>query len=96
MLMSDKVYDFLSKFQRWLPALGAFYLGLCKVWDLPLGSEVNETIVLIATLLATTLEIATVNYHKAMNEESLSEDEMRPEDEINLDEVIHQAEEGQG
>lgn len=65
--MSNRVYDILTKVQRWLPALGAFYLGLCKVWDLPLGSQVNETIVLIATLLAATLEISTAQYHKRIS-----------------------------
>jgi len=65
--MSNKLYDVISKIQRWLPALGAFYLGLCKVWGLPLGSELNQTIALIATLLAATLEISTVQYHKRQN-----------------------------
>lgn len=92
--MSNKVYDFLSKFQRWLPALGVFYLGLTKIWDLPLGDEVNQTIVLIATLLATTLEIATVQYHKAMQE--VAEDEERPEDEVNEDSVEHYMEDAEG
>ena len=65
MTMSNNTYDILSKIQRWLPALGAFYLGLCKVWGFAFGSEVNETIALIATLLAATLEISTVRYYKA-------------------------------
>lgn len=64
MKMSDKLYDILSKIQRWLPALGLAYLGLCKVWGLMYGSEVNETLVIIATLLATTLEISSANYFK--------------------------------
>lgn len=67
--MSDAFYDFLNKLQRWLPAGGAFYLGLCKVWNLPLGNEVNQTIVLVATLLATTLEIANGRYQEAKKEE---------------------------
>ncbi len=65
MTMSNTTYDILSKIQRWLPALGAFYLGLCKVWGFAFGSEVNETIALIATLLAATLEISTAKYYKA-------------------------------
>jgi len=62
--MSDRLYDILNKVQRWLPALGAFYLGLCEVWGAPFGNEVNKTIVLIAALIAATLEISTVQYHK--------------------------------
>ena len=64
--MSNKLYDIVSKILRWLPALGAFYLGLCKVWGLPLGSELNQTIALAAALLAATLEISTVQYHKRL------------------------------
>ena len=70
--MSNKVYDILSKIQRWMPALGVCYLGLCKIWGFPFGDEVNQTIVLIATLLGTTLEIATAQYLKAMKKTSES------------------------
>ena len=70
--MSNKVYDILSKLQRWMPALGVCYLGLCKIWGFPFGDEVNQTIVLIATLLGTTLEIATAQYLKAMKKTSES------------------------
>ena len=65
MKMSNTIYDILSKIQRWLPALGAFYLGLCKVWSFPFGSEVNETIALAAALLAATLEISSARYYAA-------------------------------
>lgn len=61
--MSNKVYDIVNKIQRWLPAAGLFYIGISKVWNLPLGDEVNQTIVLVATLMATTLEIATNQYN---------------------------------
>ena len=63
-MLNNLTYDILSKIQRWLPALGAFYLGLCKVWGFGFGSEINETIALIATLLAATLEISSVEYFK--------------------------------
>lgn len=62
--MSDKLYDILNKIQRWLPALGIFYLALSTIWCLPYGDQINQTIVAIATLLATTLEIATGMYLK--------------------------------
>lgn len=63
MTMSNTTYDILSKIQRWLPALGAFYLGLCKVWGFMYGDEINQTIALAATLLAATLEISTARYY---------------------------------
>ena len=43
--MSNKVYDVLNKIQRWLPALGVFYLAISAIWHLPFGDEVNATIV---------------------------------------------------
>ena len=55
--------DILSKIRPWLPALGALYLGLCNGWGFLYGSEVNETIALIATLLATNQEISTARYY---------------------------------
>lgn len=62
--MSNALYDFLNKIQRWLPALGIFYVGLSAIWSLPYGNEVNKTIALIATLLATTLEIFSAEWYK--------------------------------
>lgn len=67
--MSNRLYDILSKIQRWLPALGVFYLAICKIWGLPWGGEVNDTIVAVATLLAATLEISSGRYYKAEREE---------------------------
>ena len=64
MKMKDTVYDVLSKIQRWLPSLGLFYLALTKIWNLPFGSQVNDTIVAIATLLAATLEVSSARYYK--------------------------------
>ena len=68
-LMSNKVYDILNKIERWLPALGVFYLALTKIWGLPLGNEINATIMAVATLLASTLEISTARYNQAIKAE---------------------------
>lgn len=62
--MSNTVYDILNKIQRWLPALGALYLGLCKIWGFLYGSEVNDTIALLATFMAMTLEIFSTKFYK--------------------------------
>lgn len=68
--MSNQLYDILNKIQRWMYALGAFYIGLCAVWGFPFGDEVNKTLALVATLLAATLEISTANYRKNQLEQS--------------------------
>ena len=70
--MSNRVYDVLSKVQRWLPALGVFYLGLCKIWGFPFADEVNQTIAALATLLGTLLEISTAQYLKQIKKTSES------------------------
>lgn len=62
--MSNTTYDILNKIQRWLPAVGVLYLGLCKIWGFAFGSEVNDTIVIVATFLATTLEIFSSKFYK--------------------------------
>ena len=63
-MFTNKAYDILSKIQRWLPSLGLFYLALTKIWNLPFGSQVNDTIVAVATLLAATLEVSSAKYFK--------------------------------
>lgn len=88
--LPDHVYDFLSKFQRWLPTIGVLYLGLCHIWGLGFGDEVNQTIAVIATFLASYLEICTGQYLK-----SQSADE-RPTDEVNEDIVSHEDVDGVG
>lgn len=57
--MSNKAYDIVNKIQRFLPAVGAFYLVLVEVWGLPYGDAINKTIVALATLLAVFLEVMT-------------------------------------
>ena len=68
--MSNRMYDILSKTQRFLPAIGLFYLAIAKIWDLPFGNEVNQTIVALATLLGTLLEISTAQYLKSIKKTS--------------------------
>ena len=62
--MNDKTYDILNKLQRWLVAVGVAYLGISAIWGLPYGDEINQTIVVIATLLATILEVSTTKWQK--------------------------------
>ena len=62
--MSDKAYDIINKAQRWLVALGVFYLAIAEIWNLPFANEINNTVVAVGTLLATILEIATTKWQK--------------------------------
>ena len=67
-MLSNKVYDILSKIQRWLPALGVFYVAIAKIWGFPWGNEINETIMALAALLAATLEVSSAKYYKTEGE----------------------------
>ena len=65
MKLSNETYDILKWIaQILLPALGTLYFALAKIWGLPYGNEINQTIILIATFLAGTLEVSTYFYHK--------------------------------
>ena len=70
-MLTNNIYDILSKIQRFLPALGIFYLALAQIWGLPFGDQINMTIAALATLLGTLLEVSTGLYlkNKEMNEE---------------------------
>lgn len=68
-MLTNNLYDVLSKIQRFLPALGVFYLALAQIWGLPFGDEINMTIAAIATLLGTALEISTGIYLKNKEKE---------------------------
>jgi len=68
--MSDKVYDLLSKIQRFLPALGIAVVGLCATYGWNWGSKAQDTIGIVATLLAAILEIFAAKYNAALKEAS--------------------------
>jgi hypothetical protein len=64
MKMSNKVFDIL----KWvaiicLPALATFTVVVCKIWGLPYGDEIAQTITALATLLGALLGVSTVQYH---------------------------------
>lgn len=67
--MSNKVYDILKYLTIVvLPALGALYSGLSKIWGLPYSDAIPETILCICTFLGAVLCISTAQYNKNNNE----------------------------
>lgn len=64
MSMSNKVYDILKYIaQIVLPALGALYFGLAKIWGFPYGTEIVGTIAVVDTFLGAILKISTDQYN---------------------------------
>lgn len=65
MTMSNKVYDVLKYIaQIVLPALGALYFALAKIWNFPYGTEVVGTIAAVDTFLGALLKLSSDQYHK--------------------------------
>ena len=66
MKLPDKVYDVL----KWLvvivlPAFGALYAGLSKIWPgIPYAEEIPATMTVICTFLGAVLCISTAQYNK--------------------------------
>lgn len=63
-MLNNKVYNVL----KWialvaLPALGALYFGLSKIWGFPYGEEIVGTISVIDTFLGALLGISTIQYN---------------------------------
>ena len=65
MIMSDKTYNIL----KWialvgLSAGGTLYGTLSKIWGLPYGAEVVETVVAVEFFLGAVLGISNIQYKK--------------------------------
>ena len=61
--MNDKLYDVL----KWvailfLPALATLVAVVFKIWDIPYGNEIAQTITALATFLGAILGISSLQY----------------------------------
>lgn len=65
MKLSNKVYDVLKWVaQILLPALGALYFGLARIWSLPYAEEIVGTITVVDAFLGALLGLSSVQYYK--------------------------------
>lgn len=63
--MTNKTYDILKFIaQIALPAVGALYFGLAKIWGFPYGEEIVGSIAVVDTFLGTLLGISSAQYNK--------------------------------
>jgi hypothetical protein len=65
MKRNDKLYDIL----KWvaiivLPALATLITVVFKVWNIPYGDEIAQTITAVATFLGAVLMVSTAQYKK--------------------------------
>ena len=71
MKMSNKMYDVLKYIALiLLPALGALYFALAKIWGFPYATEIVGTISAVDAFLGALLQISTNKY----NAEQLTEE----------------------
>lgn len=76
MKFSNSTFDFL----KWLclivlPALSTAVSIIFKIWGIPLGDEIAQTITAVAALIGACLGVSSVNYYKNDSIE-------RPDDEV--------------
>ena len=69
MTLKNSVYDKL----KWvaillLPSLATLVAVIFKIWNLPYGNEIAQTITALATFLGAILGISSVQYKRANNE----------------------------
>lgn len=65
MKLNNKLYDWL----KWiaillLPSLATLVAVIFKIWNLPYGNEIAQTITALATFLGAILGISSVQYKK--------------------------------
>ena len=65
MRLNDRLYDCL----KWiaillLPSLATLVAVIFKIWNLPYGNEIAQTITALATFLGAILGISSVQYKK--------------------------------
>ena len=70
-MLPNKVYDIL----KWvciimLPSSAVLVQAICKIWNLPYGTEIATTITAIATFIGALLMISNANYKKTLDEET--------------------------
>ena len=66
MKLSNGAYDALKWIAQYLlPASGALYFALAKIWNLPYGTEIVGTISALDTFLGVLLGLSSANYNKA-------------------------------
>lgn len=74
--MSDKVYNTLKNIALIvLPATGALYFALAKIWNFPYGEEIVGSLDAIGVFLGAILKISSTVYYKKQDSEATEKNE---------------------
>ena len=70
-MMSNRTYDILKWIaQIVLPAVGALYFALAKIWGFPYATEVVGTISAVDAFLGALLGISSSQYNKTLEDKT--------------------------
>ena len=68
MKISNALYDVLKYIaQIVLPALGALYFALAKLWNFPYGEEIVGTLAAVDTFMGALLKLSSNEYYKELD-----------------------------
>ncbi len=68
--MSNRLFDLLRTLcEIVIPAIGALYFAISKIWQLPYGTEITGSCAALATFLGTLIGVNRASYNAEMKEQ---------------------------
>ena len=78
--MKNKLFNFLRFMaETGITALGACYLGLALIWNLPYGEQIRDTALVISTCLGIFVGVSRAAYNKKNNVSQTPDDTIAEE-----------------
>lgn len=69
--MSNRLFDLLRTLcEIVIPAIGALYFAVAKIWQLPYGTEITGTCAAIATFLGALIGVNRASYNSGMKDQN--------------------------
>lgn len=78
--MKNKFFNFLRFMaETGITALGACYLGLAVIWNLPFGEQIRDTALVLSTCLGIFVGVSRAAYNKKNNLSQTPDDKINEE-----------------
>jgi len=69
--MTNRLFDLLRTLcEIVIPAIGALYFAVAKIWQLPYGTEITGTCAALATFLGALIGVKRAGYNAKPNDSS--------------------------
>lgn len=83
--MKNKLFNFLRFMaETGITALGACYLGLAMIWNLPFGEQIRDTALVLSTCLGIFVGVSRATYNKKNNVSQIPDDKINEEAEVTI------------